>query len=81
MPDAWPAWCLGNHDHGRIASRFGADGRGEERARLVAMLLLTLRGTPFIYQGDELGLPDSIVPPEQTVDIHDRDRVRGPMPW
>lgn len=80
-PHAWPAWCLGNHDHGRIASRFGADGRGEDRARLVAMLLLTLRGTPFLYQGDELGLPDSIVPPDRALDVHDRDRARGPMPW
>jgi alpha-glucosidase len=80
-PGAWPAWCLGNHDHGRIASRFDFDGRGQERARLAAMLLLTLRGTPFIYQGDELGLPDSLVPPELQVDVHDRDRVRGPMPW
>jgi alpha-glucosidase len=80
-PRAWPAWCLGNHDHGRIASRFGQDGRGEERARLAAMLLLTLRGTPFVYQGDELGLPDSVVPAAQQVDVHDRDRVRGPVPW
>jgi alpha-glucosidase len=81
VPEAWPAWCLGNHDHGRIASRFGEDGRGEERARLANMLLLTLRGTAFIYQGDELGLRDSDVPPEQVVDVHDRDRARGPMPW
>ncbi|MBX3029717.1 MAG: DUF3459 domain-containing protein [Chloroflexi bacterium] len=80
-PDGWPTWCLGNHDHGRIATRFGTDGRGEARARLIQMLLLTLRGTPFIYQGDELGLPDSVVPPDRVVDIHDRDRVRGPMAW
>jgi alpha-glucosidase len=80
-PDAWPAWCLGNHDHARIASRFDGDGLGATRSRLANLLLLTLRGTPFIYQGDELGLPDSDVPPELRVDIHDRDRVRGPMPW
>ena len=52
-PHAWPAWCLGNHDHSRIATRLGP-----ARARVVAVLLITLRGTPFIYQGDELGLPD-----------------------
>ena len=80
-PAAWPAWCLGNHDHSRIASRFGADGRGQERARLIGLLLLTLRGTPFIYYGDELGLPDSAVPPDLALDIHDRDRARGPIPW
>lgn len=80
-PGAWPAWCLGNHDHGRIASRFDYDGHGDARARLVSMLLLTLRGTPFFYQGDELGLPDSVVAQDQIVDVHDRDRARGPMPW
>jgi alpha-glucosidase len=79
--DAWASWSLGNHDHGRIASRFDHDGLGVERARLIMMLLLTLRGTPFIYQGDELGLPDSLVPAGLQVDIHDRDRARGPMPW
>ena len=51
---AWPNWVLGNHDQPRVASRLGA-----AQARVAAMLLLTLRGTPTLYNGDELGLPDA----------------------
>jgi alpha-glucosidase len=86
--DVWPAWFLNNHDEPRTASRFetlGADGRpdgrGLERARLVAMLLLTLRGTPFLYQGEELGLPDTPVPAEIATDQNGRDPQRTPIPW
>ena len=50
----WPAWCLNNHDHSRTATRYGLG-----RARVAAMLVLTLRGTPFLYQGEELGLTDA----------------------
>jgi alpha-glucosidase len=80
-PEVWPAWCLNNHDHSRIASRYDADGRGHLRARLGAMLLLTLRGTPFLYQGEELGLRDAEVPPDAAVDVDGRDPERAPMPW
>jgi len=73
---AWPAWFLGNHDHPRIATRYGA-----AQARVAAMLLYTLRGTPFIYQGDELGLPDAHVPPDAVVDVDGRDPERAPLPW
>ena len=46
------------------------------------MLLLTaLRGTPFLYQGDELGLPDAAVPPDRVVDVDGRDPERAPLPW
>ena len=86
LPDgAWPNWVLGNHDVSRVASRVGPG-----RARLAAMLLLTLRGTPTIYQGEELGLEDARVPPEAVVDPWElrvpgiglgRDPVRTPMPW
>jgi alpha-glucosidase len=75
-PDAWPAWCLGNHDHPRIATRYGP-----ARARVAAMLLITLRGTPFIFQGDELGLPDVPIPPDRVVDVDGRDPQRAPLPW
>jgi alpha-glucosidase len=75
-PGAWPAWCLGNHDHSRIASRYGPDA-----VRIAAMLLVTLRGTPFIFQGDELGLADVPVPPDRVVDVDGRDPERGPIPW
>ena len=53
---AWPNWVLGNHDRPRIASRVGA-----AQARVAAMLLLTLRGTPTLYYGDELGMTDVAV--------------------
>lgn len=73
---AWPNWVLGNHDQPRVASRVGP-----AQARVAAMLLLTLRGTPTIYYGDELGLPDVVVPPERVVDVAGRDPERSPMPW
>src|SRR4051794_9268050 len=80
-PDVWPAWCLNNHDHSRVASRYDADGRGHLRARVAAMLLLTLRGTAFLYQGEELGLRDADVPPDAIVDVDGRDPERAPIPW
>ncbi len=77
LPDgAWPTWVLGNHDQSRIASRVGP-----AQARVAAMLLLTLRGTPTIYNGDELGLPDVAVPRDRIVDVDGRDPQRSPMPW
>jgi alpha-glucosidase len=72
----WPAWCLNNHDHSRTATRYGA-----ARARVAAVLVLTLRGTPFLYQGEELGLTDGAVPPEAIVDVSGRDPERVPIPW
>ena len=84
-PGGWPNWVLGNHDRSRVASRFGPDA-----APLAAMLLLTLRGTPTLYYGDELGLTDVPVPPEMVQDPWEkrvpgfglgRDPVRSPMPW
>ena len=79
--EAWPAWCLSNHDHSRVASRYDDGGHGPARARVAAMLLLTLRGTPFLYQGEELGLPDAPIPPERVVDVDGRDPERAPLPW
>ena len=82
---AWPNWVLGNHDRSRIASRLGA-----AQARVAAVLLLTLRGTPTLYYGDELGLPDVPIPPERVQDPYElnspglgvgRDPVRTPMRW
>jgi alpha-glucosidase len=75
-PGAWPAWCLGNHDHSRIATRYGPGP-----ARVAAMMLLTLRGTPFLFQGDELGLLDVPIPPDRIVDVDGRDPERAPIPW
>ncbi|HEY9580832.1 MAG TPA: alpha-amylase family glycosyl hydrolase [Rhizorhapis sp.] len=81
----WPNWVLGNHDRPRVAAK-----RGEAQARVAAMLLLTLRGTPTIYYGDEIGLSDVSIPYDQVQDPRElrepglalgRDPVRTPMPW
>jgi alpha-glucosidase len=82
---AWPNWLLGDHDFSRIASRVGP-----ERMQVVHMLLLTLRGTPTWYYGDELGLPDAnlsleratlIDPQAASAPERDRLRARRPMQW
>jgi alpha-glucosidase len=75
---AWPTWVLSNHDVPRHRGRHGGD---ETLARMMAVLLLTLPGTPFLYQGECLGLVDAEVPPERTVDPGGRDGCRAPMPW
>ena len=74
----WPTWVLSNHDQPRHRTRYGGQ---ESRARAAAVLLLTLRGTPFVYAGEELGLEDAIVPPERRVDPGGRDGCRAPIPW
>jgi alpha-glucosidase len=74
---AWPTWVLSNHDNPRHRTRYGS----EARARAAAVLLLTLRGTPFLYQGEELGLEDAVVPPDRVVDPGGRDGCRAPIPW
>ncbi len=78
---AWPTWCLENHDHSRVATRYDEGGRGPARARAAALLLLGLRGTAFVFQGQELGLPDATVPPGAVVDLDGRDPERAPIPW
>ncbi len=69
------AWVLSNHDFGRLATRFGA-----ENARAAALLLLTLPGTAFLYQGDEIGQADG-PGGERRYDRAGRDRFRHPMQW
>lgn len=86
LPDGgWPNWVIGSHDAPRIAGRLG-----EPQARVAAMLLLTLRGTPTLYQGDELGIGKVRIPPGRIRDTQDlrqpglglgRDGSRTPMPW
>ena len=86
LPDGgWPNWVLGNHDQKRIATRVG-----REQARLAGMLLLTLRGTPTMYYGDEIGLANVSIPPEAVEDPWEknepglglgRDPERTPMQW
>jgi alpha-glucosidase len=83
--NGWPNWVLGNHDQHRIATRVG-----KEQARVAAMLLLTLRGTPTMYYGDEIGMTDVAIPPARVQDPYERnvpgqglgrDPERTPMQW
>jgi alpha-glucosidase len=78
---ATPTWFASNHDHSRLASRWA--GGDERKARAVLFLLLTLRGVPTLYQGDEIALLDGEVPADRVLDIADppRDPERTPMPW
>ena len=76
--DAWPTWVLSNHDNKRHRTRY--EGR-EDRARAAAVLLTGLRGTPFLYAGEELGLEDAVIPPDRAVDPGGRDGCRAPIPW
>jgi alpha-glucosidase len=75
---AWPTWVLSNHDNPRHRTRYGGS---EARARAAAVLLLTLRGTPFLYEGEELGLEDAVIPADRVVDPGGRDGCRAPVPW
>jgi alpha-glucosidase len=81
----WPNWVLSNHDRSRLASRVG-----QGQVRVAAMLLLTLRGTPTLYQGEELGMADVAIAPAQVRDPLEinvpglglgRDPARTPLPW
>lgn len=83
--NGWPNWVLSNHDQPRIAGRIG-----QAQARVAALLILTLRGTPTLYYGDELGLGDVPVPPDKVKDPWElrepglglgRDRSRTPFQW
>jgi alpha-glucosidase len=82
---AWPNWVIGNHDQPRIATRVG-----RTQARIAAMLLLTLRGTPTMYYGDEIGMTDVAIPADEVQDSAEknepgkglgRDPERTPMQW
>ena len=79
--DAWPCWTGSNHDVGRFTTRWC---HGDEaRARCALLILLGLRGTPFLYYGDELALADGHVSEDRVLDIAvpPRDPCRTPMPW
>jgi len=84
-PGGWPNWVIASHDYPRIAAKLG-----EAQARVAAMLLLTLRGTPTLYQGDEIGIGKVTIPPNRVRDPKElrepgidlgRDPSRTPMAW
>lgn len=87
--NSWPTWAFSNHDVTRVASRWDADGN-PDRIRMLQALLLSLRGTVILYQGEELGLSHSAVPRNRLQDPEairfwpnhrGRDGARTPMPW
>jgi alpha-glucosidase len=85
--DAWPVWCGSNHDVVRFTTRWC--GGDEQKIRCALLVLLTLRGTPILYYGDELGLEQAEVPLDAALDPvavrlspeRGRDGARTPMPW
>lgn len=89
-PSAWPCHVLSNHDQSRAASRLCAGPDREAQKRLLAALLLTQRGTPFLYYGEEIGMEDGRIGRKDLQDplgkkyypFHPgRDRSRTPMQW
>ncbi|MGA7216252.1 MAG: alpha-glucosidase family protein [Terrimicrobiaceae bacterium] len=88
--DGWPCWSFSNHDVTRVLTRWGGVNPPEALARLLMALLLSLRGSMCIYQGDELGLTEADIPFEKLQDPYGmifwpdfkgRDGCRTPMPW
>lgn len=87
-PGAQPTYVLSSHDAPRHRTRFDDARHGDARARLAALMLLTLRGTPFLYYGEEIGMRDVVIPGERVCDPVGkrfpglgRDPERTPMQW
>ena len=86
--DAWPSWALSNHDAIRVATRWAVDDKpSAAQSKMLIAMLTSLRGSSFLYQGEELGLTEAIIPPEKRQDPGigstgaGRDGCRTPMPW
>jgi alpha-glucosidase len=86
----WPTWAFSNHDVVRATTRWGGENPSSEFAKTLIALLCSLRGTVLLYQGEELGLPQAVVPYERIrdpfglnfyPDFQGRDGCRTPMPW
>lgn len=86
----WPCWALSNHDVTRFATRWGGGTPDPQLLRLAAAMQMSLRGSPCLYQGDELGLPEAVIAYEDLQDPYGitmwpefkgRDGCRTPMPW
>jgi alpha-glucosidase len=88
--DCWPSWAFSNHDNERVVSRWGVGADAERAGPMLVALLASLRGTPCLYQGEELALTEAVVPYEMLrdpygmrfwPDFKGRDGCRTPMPW
>jgi len=88
--EGWPSWAFSNHDAPRVVSRWGNAQRAGDWAKLLLTLLMSLRGNVFLYQGEELGLPQAEIPFDRLRDpeaianwpaTQGRDGARTPMPW
>lgn len=90
LGDGWPCWSIGNHDVERVATRWGGDHSCANKSKAFMVMLLSLRGSICLYQGEELGLPEAELEYDQLVDPYGinfwpefkgRDGCRTPMPW
>ncbi|MBJ7554183.1 alpha-amylase family glycosyl hydrolase [Marinomonas spartinae] len=90
LGDGWPCWSIGNHDVERVATRWGKNKHMPNQSKAYMTMLLSLRGSICLYQGEELGLPEAELTYEQLVDPYGinfwpefkgRDGCRTPMPW
>lgn len=88
--EGWPSWAFSNHDAPRVVTRWGTGHDDDDCARLFLALLMSLSGNVFLYQGEELGLPQAQIPFESLRDpeaianwplTQGRDGARTPMPW
>lgn len=88
--EGWPSWAFSNHDAPRVVSRWARNRDMAAFAQMATLLLMSVRGSVFLYQGEELGLPQADVPPERLQDPEaianwphtlGRDGARTPMPW
>ena len=88
--EGWPCFALSNHDLGRSLNRFWLSFRKQEKAKLQAVLLLTLKGTPFVYYGEEIGMENVAIKRSEIRDQYGkmiwplfkgRDKFRTPMQW
>ena len=88
--EAWPSWSFSNHDVVRSRTRWGGGEASDQFAQMLLGILMCLRGTIFLYQGEELGLPQADVPFDRLQDPEGirfwpdglgRDGCRTPMPW
>ncbi|UTW01330.1 alpha glucosidase [Marinomonas rhizomae] len=90
LGDGWPCWSIGNHDVERVVTRWGKNHDPIAKSKIYMAMLLTLRGSVCLYQGEELGLPEAELTFEQLVDpfginfwpeFKGRDGCRTPIPW